>query len=139
MDKVKVIKKLNEALERELNEVVRYLHQSFLVFGPNRKPIVEHFRENSRESMEHAIRLGEKIVSLGGDPIVKLLEIYEPKRLTTEQMLANDLKHETEALNGYKALLPLVQDDLALSGMVSRLIEEETEHVEEMGKMVKGI
>jgi bacterioferritin len=137
MDKAKIIKKLNEALERELNEVVRYLHQSFLVFGPDRKPIVELFRENSRESMEHATQLGEKIVALGGDPVVKILEIYEPKRLSTAEMLANDLKQETEALEGYKAMLPLVEGDVALTSMISRLIEEETEHVEEMGKMVR--
>src|SRR5258705_5208574 len=79
MDKQKVIKKLNEALERELAEVVKYLHQSFWVQGASRKKMVGFFREQSLESMDHAVRLGETIVALGGVPVVKILEIYEPQ------------------------------------------------------------
>ena len=41
MDKVKVVKKLNQALERELGEVVRYMHQSFWVKGKNAKKLRE--------------------------------------------------------------------------------------------------
>ena len=66
MDKVKVIKRLNQGLERELNEVVRYMHQSFWVKGKNAKKLRAFFREQSSESMDHATRLGEQIVALGG-------------------------------------------------------------------------
>ena len=51
MSKEKIIKKLNEALERELAEVVKYMHQSFWVKGPQRKKMVAFFREQSQESM----------------------------------------------------------------------------------------
>ncbi len=137
MDKQKVIKKLNEALERELNEVVRYLHQSFWVAGPGKAGLKKLCREQSRESMDHATRLGEKIVALGGDPVVKILEIYEPKRLGPEGMLKNDLKHEREALEGYREMLPLVEDDPDLKRMITQLVREEGEHVGEIERTLK--
>lgn len=37
MNKEKVIQKLNDALERELTEVVKYMHQSFWVTGPKKR------------------------------------------------------------------------------------------------------
>ena len=66
MDKAKVIATMNEALRLELNSTLKYLDFSFRVFGPTRKPIVEHFLEEVKESLDHATMLGEKIVALGG-------------------------------------------------------------------------
>ena len=139
MDKVKVIKKLNQALEHEMSSVARYLHQSFIVFGPHRKMIIELLREQAQDSMSHATRLGEKIVSLGGDPVVKILEIYEPKGHSIAEMLAADLKSEREAMEGYAKMLPLVAQDVALFSMLTRMVEEETQHLEEIEKMLRGL
>ena len=139
MDKVKVIKRLNQALEHEMSSVARYLHQSFIVFGPHRKMIIELLREQAHDSMNHATKLGEKIVALGGDPVVKILEIYQPKGQSIAQMLREDLKSEREAMEGYAKMLPLVAQDVALSSMLTRLVEEETQHLEEIEKMVRGL
>jgi bacterioferritin len=135
MDKEKIIKKLNQALERELAEVVKYMHQSFWVQGPSRKKTVDFFREQSRESMDHAIRLGEKIVALGGVPVVKILEIYEPKPHSLKALLEECVKDELAAMEGYKAMLPLVKSDPGLFKMISELAAEEGQHVDEIRKM----
>jgi bacterioferritin len=137
MDQQKVIKKLNEALERELTEVVKYLHQSFWVQGPSRRKMVGFFREQSRESMDHAIRLGEKIVALGGVPVVKILEIYEPKPHSLKKILEDCVKDELAAMRGYKKMLPLVKGDAGLHKMISRLAFEEGQHVEGIKKMAR--
>jgi bacterioferritin (cytochrome b1) len=99
MDKAKVVRKLNESLERELNEVVRYMHQSFWVKGKNAKKLRAFFREQSSESMGHATRLGEHIVALGGQPVVKILEIYQPRKMSDREMLLECVEHEQAALS----------------------------------------
>lgn len=129
MDKVKVIKRLNLGLERELGEVVRYMHQSFWVKGRNAKRLRAFFREQSTESMDHATRLGEQIVALGGKPVVRILEIYEPRALSDKALLLECLQHEQEACDLYTKLLPLVQDDPGLTKVIAGLVREESGHM----------
>ena len=129
MDKVKVIKRLNLGLERELGEVVRYMHQSFWVKGRNAKRLRAFFREQSTESMDHATRLGEQIVALGGKPVVRILEIYEPRDLSDKALLLECLQHEQEACDLYTKLLPLVQDDPGLKKVIAGLVREESGHM----------
>lgn len=135
MSRERIIKKLNEALERELAEVVKYMHQSFWVQGPRRKKMVAFFREQSQESMGHAIRLGEKIVDMGGVPVVKILEIYEPKPHSVKEMLLECVKDEARAKEGYEKLLPLVLGDKELTKMIKGLAKEEGQHMAEIATM----
>ena len=75
MDKKKVLEALNLDLEHEMSAMIRYLHHSFIVTGPLRGTLVNMFRTKARESMDHAITLGEKITALGGHPSVKIQAI----------------------------------------------------------------
>jgi len=139
MDKTKVINKMNAALERELHEVVRYMHQSFWVKGPRAGRLRAFFREQSRESMGHATRLGEQIVALGGRPVVKILEIYEPSAKTDAQLLEECVLHEEAACEGYKKMLPLVQDHPRLKRVIAGLAREEGEHIDAIRRMAKRV
>lgn len=141
MEKSKVIKRLNAALERELGEVVRYMHQSFWIKGRNAKKLKAFFREQSAESMDHATRLGAAVVELGGKPIVRILEIYEPKPMSERAMLLECVEHEQAACDGYLRLLPLVDSHPKLRRLVAGLAREEGEHIAEIRKLamkVKG-
>ena len=137
MSKDKIIKKLNEALGRELAEVVKYMHQSFWVKGPKRKKMVAFFREQSQESMGHAIQLGEKIVDMGGVPVVKILEIYEPKPHNMKAMLLECVEDERRAKEGYEAMLPLISGDKDLYKMIKALAKEEAGHMTEIETMAR--
>lgn len=132
MDKKKVLAALNLDLEHEMSAIVRYLHHSFLVTGPNRGPLVSLFRQQAQDSMQHAIKLGEKIVALGGHPSVKIQEIYEPGDQTIEEMLREDLEMEKSHLAMYEQQLDLVPDNTALRLMLEQILVEETAHVEEL-------
>jgi len=127
----------NEALEHELGSIVRYLHDSFVVYGPNRDPIVQHFRAKARESFEHAILLGEKIAALGGVPTAKVEADLPAKRRTVEQMLKSDLENENEAIAKYQSYLELVKDDVALDFFVRRIIIEEQQHIDDLTKLLR--
>ncbi|MBX9720193.1 MAG: hypothetical protein K2X81_02265 [Candidatus Obscuribacterales bacterium] len=132
MDKKKVLEALNLNLEHEMSAMVRYLHHSFIVTGPSRGPLLQMFRTQATDSMMHAIKLGEKIVALGGHPSVKIQEIYEPGDQTIEEMLEEDLEMEKHHLGMYEKQLELVQDSTALKLMLEQIIVEETDHVEQL-------
>ncbi len=132
MDKVKVLKMLNLDLEHEMSAVIRYLHHSFIVGGQVRGPLMGLFRTRSKDCMDHAIKLGEKITALGGHPSVKIQEIYEPGDQTIEDMLKENLQVEKTHLNMYEEQLELVQDSTPLRVMLEQILVEETAHVEEL-------
>lgn len=136
MSNKKLIQGLNEALEREMSNVVSYLHYSFMVRGVNRGPLVEFFRGQAQESFSHATRLGEKIVALGGQPSVHVESVRELKSGTAEVMLREELAREKEEVKRYIALLKLVENDIALRVMLEEIIKDEQEGIEELERRV---
>jgi bacterioferritin len=82
--------------------------------------------------MEHAIKLGEKIVALGGHPSVKIQEIYEPGEQTIEEMLQENLEVEKMHLQIYEEQLALVADNTPLRLLLEQMLCEENDHVEEL-------
>ncbi len=135
-DKKKIVQELNQALEREMSNVVTYLHHSFVVRGVNRGPLVDFFRGQAQESFGHATKLGEKIVALGGQPSVQVAAIREVKHRSPEQMLREELKREKEEVQEYIALLKLVDDNITLRLMLEAIVVEEQEGIEELEKRV---
>lgn len=133
----KLIGHLNRDLERELAQIVRYLHHSFIVEGPSRGPLVGLFRQQAQESMDHAIKLGEKITALGGHPTVNVSQIFEPGDQTLEEMLEEDLEAEEEALREYKKHLNEAKGDVALRILLEQIIFEEQTHIEDLRKYLR--
>lgn len=133
----KLIGHLNKDLERELAQIVRYLHHSFIVEGPSRGPLVGLFRQQAQESMTHAIKLGEKITALGGHPTVSVSQIFEPGDQTLEEMLEEDLEAEEEALREYKKHLKEAKEDVALRILLEQIVFEEQTHIEDLRKYLK--
>lgn len=135
----KLIKALNKDLEREMAGIVRYLHHSFIVFGPNRAPLVQMFRTQATESTTHAIQLGEKITALGGHPTVRVEQVFEPGGQTVEEMLAEDLKAEKAQLELYTQQLKEFQEDnLPMKLMLEQIIIAEQTHVEDIEKYLRS-
>lgn len=134
----KLIKSLNQDLEKEMAGIVRYLHHSFIIFGPNRGPLVQMFRTQATESMTHAIQLGEKITALGGHPTVRVEQVFEPGHQTVEDMLEEDLKAEKAQLKMYtNQLKEFGEENLPMKLMLEQIIVSEQTHVEEMEKYLR--
>lgn len=136
-DQKELLGKLDKLLEAELSGVVRYLHYSFMIFGPNRIPITKWFRDHATEGIQHAITIGEKITALGGHPSIKVKPVPETHKHTVLDILTEGLEFERDALGQYHELLKSVQDDVALEDLIRDLIAEETAHIEEVEKMVQ--
>ncbi len=138
VDKKAVIALLDKILEAELSGVVRYLHYSFMIFGPNRIPITKWFRDHATEGFDHAVIVGEKITAFGGHPSLKVKPVPESNKHTVMEILTESLEYERETLRLYYDLLSEVGKDVALEEMVRKQIADETMHIEEVEKMIRS-
>lgn len=139
VDKTAVVGQLNKLLEMELSGVTRYLHYSFMVFGANRIPIVAWFREQANEGVAHSILVGEKITAYGGEPSVAAKPVPTTRHQGLRAMLEESSVFERESLGEYRALLGLAADDIALEEFCRSQILAESEHLEEVDKMLRGM
>lgn len=117
--------------------VFRYLHYSFMIMGHHRIPIQKWLREQAQESMDHAIKIGEKITAYGGHPPLFTNKIKETNTHTVDQILAESLEFEAEGLKLYTKLVKVAGDDIALEDFARQFVLAETEHLEEVKKMVR--
>jgi len=130
------VEKLNEILELEISGVVRYLHYSLMIMGPNRIPIIKFFRDQAIEGFNHAAIIGEKITALGGHPSLKVKPVPETNKHNVLDILRESVEFERAALDKYYSFLPLCEGDVALEELTRQLIKQEQEHIEECEKML---
>ena len=94
-------------------------------------------REQAEESIGHAMKVGDKIVALGGNPTVTVNEDLKARKITIEQILKESILIETKALNGYMNILKDVEDDVVMDGFIRDFVTEESGHLEEVEKMIR--
>jgi bacterioferritin len=139
LDTEAVVIQLNKLLEMELSGVTRYLHYSFMVFGANRIPITAWFRDQATEGVMHAILVGEKITAYGGEPSVAVRPVPQTRHQSIRAMLEESRGFERESLAEYQRLLELASSDIALEEFSRTQIVAESEHLEEVDKMMRGM
>jgi bacterioferritin len=128
---------LNQIFQEEMAGIIRYLHYSFMILGHNRIPIQKWFRDQAGESMRHAVLIGEKITSYGGHPTLSAAQIPETKSHQTDKILKECLEFERRALEQYYRLVKLAGEDIALDELARQMVLEETDHINEVEKMLK--
>lgn len=129
---------LNQIIEYELAGVVRYTHYSLMVRGPNRIPIVEFFKAQAAESLDHAQQAGEILTGLEGHPTVNIAPIQESHQHGIGALLRESLEHERAAVDLYKDLLAAVADrSIYLEEYARGQIGQEELHTMEITKMLR--
>ena len=138
MDKKKVLASLNKILEHELAGVVKYTHYAFMVQGPYRLTVVQWLRSQAQESLTHAELVGEHITSLGEHPTLKISDLLETHKHSTEDILNECLQHEKEAVEAYYELMKNVGNGSIMLEEFSRTqIALEEMHESELKKMLR--
>ena len=139
MDKEKVIEKLTQIFDLELSGVIRYTHYSLMIFGHNRLPLVDFFKTQATESLEHANLAGEHITGLGGHTPLNLTNIKETFKHDTKEILSESLEHEKQAIKHYYELLELIgNQSVYLEEYARGMIGQEELHALEVEKMLKS-
>ena len=138
-NKEKVIDKLTEIFDLELSGVIRYTHYALMIFGPNRLPLIDFFKAQATESLDHANMAGEHITGLGGHPPLNLNEIKETFKHDISEILQESLDHERKAVDHYYSLLRLVDGkSVYLEEYARGMIGQEELHLLEVEKMLKS-
>ena len=138
-NKEKAIDKLTEIFDLELSGVIRYTHYALMIFGPNRLPLIDFFKAQATESLDHANMAGEHITGLGGHPPLNLNEIKETFKHDISEILQESLDHERKAVDHYYSLLSLVDGkSVYLEEYARGMIGQEELHLLEVEKMLKS-
>lgn len=105
MDKKKLIKLLNEALQIEYSEVFLYPREAKKLKDKNIAQIFEQF---GLMEIRHADMLSIKIFELGGKPVWEFKLLVELTDL--KEILKRHLNREEETINFYQNLIEQVDD-----------------------------
>jgi bacterioferritin len=130
MDTKKISTALNRAIALEHTAALQYKQHSLLVSGLWRKVFADFFFSQSKSSLEHAEKFGQKVVALGGVPTVEVGTVHQATEL--EEMLRQDLALEKETMQAYLDAHALTEGDVALRTLLESHIESEQRDIEEL-------
>ncbi|HQU84648.1 MAG TPA: ferritin-like domain-containing protein [Pyrinomonadaceae bacterium] len=134
MARAELVENLNKALSFELAGVIQYSQHSYLVTGLEREVYKGFFRDMAEEAQDHAEKLGDKIVALGGIPTVEPAMIRQSTDL--KEMLKQGLELEREAMAAYMTAWASCDDnDLPQKFWLEGQIADEQMHIEELEKL----
>lgn len=129
---------LNDDLAGEYNAIISYLQYSAKVNGPYRPQLVTFLQSEIPDEQGHAQYLADKIVSLGGEPVV------EPRPVKTSDNTREMLEfiHEAEAntVNAYRERIDQAEElgETGLKIQLEDMLNDETTHRDEVKKMLDG-
>lgn len=139
-----VIKMLNDALATELICVLRYKRHYFMASGIHAEPVAQEFAQHAQEEMDHADRIAERIVQLGGEPNFSPVgltershaEYVEGKDL--KDMIKEDLIAERVAIDSYREMVQYLGDrDSTTRRMLEQILAAEEEHADDMADLLR--
>ena len=119
-----MIKTLNWGIEHEYTVILQYLLQRYLT--PNEET-AEELEDQAINEMQHLGWIAEKIVDMGGTPIIEHAEVDKSTR--TADMLSVDIKIENEVADAYDKAATRA-DDLKLKKLLLRMRDNEIYHAE---------
>ncbi len=148
LDVNELIKKLNKALADEWLAYYQYWVGAKLAKGPMRQAVVSELVEHANEELKHAEMLADRIIQLGGTPIVEPKAWYNetncgydaPMDPKTVKLLEQNIKGERCAIAVYNALLKFIGGkDPVTYEMVLSILKDEIEHEEDLQSILEDI
>jgi bacterioferritin len=140
-----VLKLLNDALATEIVCTLRYKRHHFMAKGINSEAVAAEFAEHATEEQEHADRIAERIVQLGGAPDFALeglatrshSEYQEGESLT--DMIKENLVAERIAIDTYREIVRyLGEKDVTTRRLFEEILAVEEEHADDMADLLEG-
>lgn len=144
-DKEMVIRLLNEALATEWVCVLRYYRHYFMASGMLADSVKAEFLEHAQQEHEHANKIAERIVQLGGEPDL------DPDTLTKRahaeykvghdlrDMVKEDLVAERIAIDSYREMINYIGDrDTTTKRILESILAQEEEHADEFSDLLDG-
>jgi len=122
----KIVDVLNEALATELAAITQYMWHHVMATGLQSPGFRDGARKVAIDEMNHAEKLAERIVYLGGQPTTEATHVKVGGDL--DKMIADDVQAEEEAIAMYKRILSAVKDDPVTYDLILGILKDEEEH-----------
>ena len=144
----KLIKMLNKALADEWLAYYQYWVGAKVAKGPMRGDVVTELMEHATEELGHAELLADRIIQLGGTPLLKPEDWYKmtncgyevPEDPYVEVLLEQNIKGEQCAIDVYQQLTELTKDaDPVTYEIVLSILTDEITHEEDLQALVEDI
>ncbi|MBC7328482.1 ferritin [bacterium] len=144
----KIIEKLNKALADEWLAYYQYWVGAKVVKGPLRGPVSAELNEHAGEELGHAEKLAERIIVLGGTPLLNPQDWFKmtncdyeaPQDSCAYTILEQNIKGEQCAIEFYNSLLAELKDkDAVTYNLILEILEDEIEHEEDLENLKEDI
>lgn len=137
---------LNDVLATEIVCVLRYMNHYYMAFGIQSDSVKQEFLEHAKDEQDHADRVAERIVQLGGNAEMN------PAGLTTRsaseyqeggslvEMLEEDLIAERIAVESYREIVRYFEkNDPTSRRLMEKLLAKEEEHADDLATLIASI
>jgi bacterioferritin len=145
-DRDTVVNVLNQALATEIVCVLRYRRHYFMAQGIHSESVKEEFLAHANEEQEHADRIAERIVQLGGEPdfnpegLAMRSHSQYAEGTSLVDMIREDLIAERIAIDSYREIVQwLVGKDPTTRRIMEEVLAKEEEHAEDMSSLLQGL
>ncbi|MGE8477858.1 MAG: ferritin-like domain-containing protein [Pseudomonas shirazensis] len=145
-DREKIIQLLNESLATELVCVLRYKRHYFMASGIKAAAAADEFLEHATQEAEHADKLAERIVQLGGEPdfnpdnLSKNSHAQYVAGNSLKEMVLEDLVAERIAVDSYREIIQYIgESDPTTRRIFEDILAQEEEHADDMADLLKGL
>lgn len=130
-----LIHDLNVALNREVSTMLRYMLQAAKLEGVEWEPLRSTYESEIQDEMGHARYLSNKIVRLGGTPVLD--PDLTPPADDPLEMIARDVKEEHEDVRLYRKLAGKAEAEglIELQLRMEEQAADEAEHAEELSRL----
>ena len=137
---------LNEALATEIVCVLRYKRHYYMAEGVHSEGVKAEFLEHANDEQEHADRIAERIVQLGGEPnfspegLASRAHAQYEEGKTLRDMIREDLIAERIAIESYREMIAFVKEsDPTTRKMLEEILASEEEHADDMATLYKRV
>ncbi|MFI1618915.1 bacterioferritin [Streptomyces lydicus] len=145
-DLERVLQVLNEALATEIVCTLRYKRHYYTASGLYSEPVAAEFLEHATQEQEHADKVAQRIVQLGGKPdfnpdtlTQRAHAIYDASADLVE-MIKEDLVAERVAIAAYTEIAQWLGDgDPTTRRIFEDLLAQEEEHADDLRGLLERI
>ena len=148
VDVEQVITLLNKAFADEWFAYYQYWIGAQVIKGPMKSAVIVELEEHANDELRHAKMLSDRILQLGGKPILEPKEWYDhsncgyavPTDEYVKKILEQNIKGEQCAIDVYSNILDLTNHkDLVTYQMSLEILNDEVEHETDLQALLEDI
>lgn len=145
-DREKILRLLNESLATEWVCALRYKRHYYMASGIKASVAADEFLEHATQELQHADKLAERIVQLGGEPDLNPDNLSKNSHAQyvagnkLKEMVLEDLIAERIAIDSYREIIQYIgESDPTTRRIFEDILAQEEEHADDMADLLQGL